>query len=284
MSVVVQRQRATISARLPRSLNRKIGRAMHDWQMLQHGDRVLVAVSGGVDSLVAAWVLHQWRAKAPIDYEVEVVHVVNTPAGPGPSQATPAEIIGRQVRSWGLDYSAVTGWPVPEGEDRSCFVCARNRRSQLFDLARQRGCGKVALGHHKDDLIETFFINSLYSGNISTMLPRQDLFNGRLSLIRMLSYLEKQDVLALAELAGIQPVVDRCPLAGDTRRDTVRELLAGLYAAIPGAKESVFAALANVRHDYLLDRRRASVHGSSSDVVDEDGASFSARPTDQEQV
>ena len=220
---------------------------------------MLVAVSGGVDSLVAAWILHQWRAKAPIDYEIEAVHVVNNPAGPGSSPGTSAEIIGRQVRSWGLAYSAIDGRPVPEGEDRSCFVCARNRRSQLFDLARQRGCGKIALGHHKDDLIETFFINSLYSGNISTMLPRQDLFDGRLSLIRILSYLEKRDVLELAELAGIEPVADRCPLAGDTRRDTVRELLTGLYAAIPGAKESVFAALGNVRHDYVLDRPPASV-------------------------
>lgn len=284
MSASVQTQRPARSARLPGPLNRKIGRAMHDWRMLDHGDRVLVAVSGGVDSLVAAWVLQQWRAKAPIEYEVEAVHIVNDPVGAATAGDLSAESIGRQVRGWGLTYSAVAGRPVPEGEDRTCFICARNRRSQLFDLARQRGCGKVAFGHHKDDLIETFFINSLYSGNLSTMLPRQDLFGGRLSLIRILSYLEKGDVLELAERAGIEPVVDRCPLAGDTRRDTVRELLAGLYAAVPGAKESVFAALGNVRYEYLLNRPPVSDHDCSRGGMDDYGASLSVRPTDQEQI
>jgi tRNA 2-thiocytidine biosynthesis protein TtcA len=284
MGVTVNKQQPARALRLPGPLNRKIGRAMHDWRMLDHGDRVLVAVSGGVDSLVTAWVLHQWRAKAPIDYEVEAVHIVNDPVGTTPAGDRSAESIGRQVRSWGLAYSTLAGRPVPPGEDRTCFVCARNRRSQLFDLARQRGCRKVALGHHKDDLIETFFINSLYSGNLSTMLPRQDLFGGRLSLIRILSYLEKRDVLELAELAGIEPVADRCPLAGDTRRDTVRELLAGLYAVVPGAKESVFAALGNVRYDYLLSRLPAADHSRQTGGMDDYGASLSARPTDQEQL
>lgn len=238
--------------RLPGPLNRKIGQALHDWRMLSHGDRVLVAVSGGVDSLVAAWILQLWRAKAPIEYDLEVVYIDNSKTTDQPEDENHAELIGLQVERWGLPFSVVTGWPVVEDEPGHCFLCARNRRTQLFDLARRRGCGKVALGHHKDDLIETFFINALYSGNISTMLPRQELFGGKLSLIRILSYLEKKEVRGIAELAGIEPLADRCPLAGDTRRTTIRELLVDVYSRVPGAKGSLFAALGNVRTDYLL--------------------------------
>ena len=151
---------------------------MADYQMLADEDRVLVAVSGGVDSLVTAWVLQKWREKAPIDYHLEAVYVDNgfwTPANGGKN---PVERIGAQLERFGLQFFSVKGWEI-EGE-RTCFICARNRRSQLFELARQKGFNKLALGHHKDDLIETFMINALYSGNISTMVPRQDLFERRL--------------------------------------------------------------------------------------------------------
>jgi tRNA 2-thiocytidine biosynthesis protein TtcA len=122
----------------------------------------------------------------------------------------------------------------------------------LFELARQRGYNKVALGHHKDDLIETFFLNVLYSGNISTMVPKQDLFEGRLSIIRPMAYLEKDEVMTIAQSQGLLPVPNLCPLANDTRRETVRSILSDIYSREPGAKRSVFAALANVRKDYML--------------------------------
>ena len=129
---------------------------------------------------------------------------------------------------------------------------ARNRRSQLFDLAREWQMNKIALGHHKDDLVETLFLNMLYSGNISTMVPKQDLFDGELHIIRPLAYLEKKDVKKIAELAGIHPVQNYCPIEKDTRRETVRELLATIYAREPGAKRSLFSSMANVREGYML--------------------------------
>jgi tRNA 2-thiocytidine biosynthesis protein TtcA len=140
---------------------------------------------------------------------------------------------------------------LPE-QSRTCFLCARNRRSQLFDLAREQNFNKIAFGHHKDDLIETFFLNTIYSGNISTMVPRQDLFGGSLSLVRPMAYLEKHEVREIAAELGLVPVKNLCPLSEDTRREKVRTLLQGLYIDEPGAKDSVFAALANVRREYLL--------------------------------
>lgn len=223
---------------------------MADWSMLSDGDRLLIGVSGGVDSLVCAWVLHVWRKKAPIDYRIEAVYVDNGFWKPEMGGSSPIQRIAAQLERFEIPFSSVKGWDI-DGQ-RNCFVCARNRRSQLFELARQKGCNKLAFGHHRDDLIETFLINAFYSGNISTMLPRQDLFDGSFSLIRVLSYLEKQEITEISNLVDLQPVDNYCPLDRDSRRQKVRELLDHICGEIPDARSSLFAALGNVREGYML--------------------------------
>ena len=122
----------------------------------------------------------------------------------------------------------------------------------MFDLAREFACNKIAFGHHKDDLIETFFLNLLYSGNISTMKPRQDLFNGRLCLLRPLAYLEKENIITLAGLFGLTAVKNLCPISSDSKREKIRSMITTLFRQEPKTKESVFAAMSNIRKDYLL--------------------------------
>ena len=129
---------------------------------------------------------------------------------------------------------------------------ARSRRNQLFDHARQTGCNKLALGHHRDDIIETFLLNLTRSGNISTMAPRQDLFDGRLSLIRPLAYLDKQEIVTIGEQLQVTPIRPNCPLAEKTQRLEMHQLAEMIYERIPGAKKHMFAALGNVRQEYLL--------------------------------
>ncbi len=237
--------------RLPAGLNRKIGRAMHDYSMFSAGDNVLIAVSGGVDSLVLSGVLSLWQKKAPIRFNLTAHHVDHGFWRKDAAMSAPATAIGRQLLPFGLILEVVAERKICE-EARTCFLCARNRRSQLFDLAREQGYNKIALGHHKDDLIETFFLNALYSGNISTMVPRQDLFGGSLAIVRPMAYLEKTDVEQIAGDLQLQPVKNLCPLSVDTRREKVRSLLQRFYEDEPTAKSSVFAALSNVRREYLL--------------------------------
>ncbi|MEN8189144.1 MAG: ATP-binding protein [Thermodesulfobacteriota bacterium] len=233
---------------LPSRVNRRIGQAMHDYAMLADGDRILVGVSGGIDSLVVTQLLDVWQHKAPVSYGLEPVHIDMGYDSEGDSTA---ELIKEELGSLASDLKVVRAHHTPARE-QSCFECARNRRRQLFDLAAELGCNKIALGHHKDDLIETLFLNMVYSGNISTMVPRQDLFHGKLALIRPMAYLEKEEVREIGRKFGLQPVKNLCPLAGDTKRDRVRELLEELYRIEPEAKASLFSAMANVRHDYLL--------------------------------
>jgi tRNA 2-thiocytidine biosynthesis protein TtcA len=263
---------------LPRQVNRRIGQAMQTYSMLSHGDCVLVAVSGGVDSLVLAWLLQMWLKKAPISYALRFIHIDMGFWGQGDGTIDPVDRIRGQLHRFGIplvvkkarelvevqNIDGVSGSPrfpgsgshgLPkdkEHPERNCFLCSRQRRHQLFDLAREYGCNKIAFGHHKDDLIETLFLNMLYGGNISTMVPRQDLFAGKLALIRPLAYIEKHEVQDIAGNLGLVAVDNLCPLAGNTRRDQVRQMLQIMYEQAPGVKASIFASMANVRQGYLL--------------------------------
>ncbi|MCP4340485.1 MAG: tRNA 2-thiocytidine biosynthesis protein TtcA [Desulfobulbaceae bacterium] len=240
-----------IGYKLPAKLNRKIGQAMHDFSMFSEGDRVLVAVSGGVDSLTLACILKIWQRKAPIKFDLTAQYIDHGFWRRKEGAANPRKAIARQLKALSLDFEAAKEWIIDEAE-RTCFLCSRNRRSQLFDLARDKGYNKIALGHHKDDLIETFMLNAIYSGNISTMVPKQNLFDGTLSIVRPMAYLEKYEVCEIAAELKLEVVKNLCHLSDDTRREKVRSLLQTLYQDEPGAKNSLFAALSNVRIDYLL--------------------------------
>ena len=226
---------------------------MHDYSMLSEGDRILIGVSGGVDSLVVAWLLDIWRHKAPIHYDINIVHF---DLGFEKNVHKPVE---EQIKRLGLPYSiAKTTYGIDSytsAPDNACFNCARLRRNHLFDMAKEHGYTAIVLGHHKDDIVETFFINMLYGGNISTMLPKQMLFNDSLKIIRPLSYLTKEQIYIIAEIANIVPVKNPCPMSEKSKREEVRSLLDSLYKQNPTFRNNIFSSLSNVRPNYLLKQK-----------------------------
>ncbi len=232
-------------------VNKKIGQAMFDYSMLSDGDHVLLAVSGGVDSLALAWVLQEWQKKAPITYHLHAVHIDMNIWKKGMEGEDPVKAVHSQMRKTGLHMHVEKSLPLL-GDDRNCFSCSKLRRKQLFDLASRFKCNKIAFGHHKDDLLETLFINMFYSGNISTMVPAQQLFDGRVTVIRPLAYLDKVEVEKIAEGVGLKAVLNLCPLSGNTQREKVQKMLENIYEQVPGAKASLFASMKNVREGYLL--------------------------------
>ena len=242
---------------------------MADYAMLADGDRVLVGVSGGIDSLVLAHVLQSWQAHAPISYIVHAVHVDMQPDRDGPGRV--ARSVQAALRRLGLPCTILPAAWLPEREAVGrgkvkdvCFQCARSRRTQLFAHARKNQYHTLAMGHHRDDIIETFFLNMLHAGNLSTMAPKQQLFSGRLAIIRPLAYLSKQQVQAIGRNMSLQPVGSNCPLSEETARRRVHEIVNGMEQRLPGAREHIFAALANIRPDYLLDPQYRNDHANRS--------------------
>lgn len=237
---------------LKKSVNHRIGLALHTYEMLDDGDRVMIAVSGGIDSLVLVWLLKFWRRKAPIDYDLLAVHL---DMGFGENED---ELVAVQLERLDLPYlieKTDFGRRALEAEEgrSGCYHCARQRRNRLFELAREKNCNKIAMGHHQEDIIETFFLNLLWAGNLSTMVPKQELFEGRLALIRPLAYLAKSEIREMGDRLGIEPVANPCPLAGESKRMRTRTLLeASIYPLDPVVKATIFNALANIRPDYLL--------------------------------
>lgn len=231
---------------------------MHTYNMLADGDSVLVAVSGGIDSLTLAATLQQWQQKAPIRYHLSAVHL-----DLGFDSGKVSALVRRQLAEIGMEVEVeLTSFgtdAIAAGKgEGGCFHCARNRRTRLFSLAREKNCNKLAFGHHKDDIIETFFLNLLYSGNISTMVPAQALFNGALTVIRPFALVDKQQIRTMAESIHLEAAENPCPLAGTSKREKVRKLLNDLWEGNPQMKGNIFSALSNVRNEYLLRRPLSS--------------------------
>jgi tRNA 2-thiocytidine biosynthesis protein TtcA len=161
-----------------KALNRAVGRALHRYSLISEGDRIVVGLSGGKDSLTLMHMLSERQSRVPVAYELFVVHI--DPGFEGgfsePLQAY-CEKQGFNLRVEYTDYG-VKGHS-PENRENPCFLCSRLRRKRLFEIADELDCNKIALGHNKDDIIETLFINIFYAGEISTMVPCQPFFEGR---------------------------------------------------------------------------------------------------------
>jgi tRNA 2-thiocytidine biosynthesis protein TtcA len=210
--------------------------------MLADGDRVLVALSGGKDSLTLLHVLQERQARVPVRYSLQAGFI-----DPG-FNAGQAEELERWCRRRHVTLHVERtdhGWRAHSAENREnpCFLCARLRRQRLFELADRLGCNVVALGHHQDDRIETFLMGMLYAGEVSAMAPNQSYFGGRFSLIRPLALADEATIARFAREQQFPVFTNPCPSAGHSKRREVKMLLASLYRDNHKIRGNLFRAL-----------------------------------------
>jgi len=241
--------------KLHKRLRRNVGRAIEDFNLIEAGDRVMVCLSGGKDSYTLLDILINLRQSAPVDFELRAVNLDQKQPG------FPTHVLPEYLRSIGVDYHileqdtySVVQRVVPEGKT-TCGLCSRLRRGALYDYADAQGFTKIALGHHRDDLLETLFLNLFYGGSLKTMPARLRSDDGRNVVIRPLAYCRERDIAAYARARQF-PIIP-CNLCGsqqNLQRQKVKEMLAAWERETPGRLDSIFAALQNVTPSHLLDR------------------------------
>lgn len=251
-------QAATRSTSLVDSLSRTMLRTVGDHRLLEDGDRILVAISGGKDSYTLLDLLWRARRKAPVSWELIAVHLDQGQPG------YDGKALARWLEEFGCPHEVLredTYSIVKElaGDDTTyCSTCSRLRRGTLYTAAERLGCNKVALGHHRDDALETFLLNLLYAGRLQAMPARYRTVDGRFEVIRPLIECAEGDIARHAAEAGY-PIMP-CTLCGSQpglKREVVAGLLAELERSIPGVRQSMLTALKNVRATHLLDRELA---------------------------
>lgn len=233
-------------------LNKLIGKAICSYDLINDNDKILVGISGGKDSMTLLTSLVDRIEWAPVKFEFLPVYI-----DPGFEGGFSNELESFcsenniKIHIEKTDYGVYAHGP--ENRKKSpCFICSWKRRKRLFELAEEFNCNKIALGHTKDDLIATLFINMCYGGSMSTMVPNQEFFKGKFRIIRPLCLVDETDIRGFVKSAGIPVFQNNCPSAGNSKRDEMKSFLKTLYGNNKRIKENIFRSLSNYDVEYLL--------------------------------
>jgi tRNA 2-thiocytidine biosynthesis protein TtcA len=242
--------------KLKRRLRRQVGQAIADYGMIEEGDRVMVCLSGGKDSYGMLEILRGLRDKSPVAFDIVAVNLDQKQPG------FPADVLPRYLAERGIafriaeqDTYSVVKRLVPEGATM-CSLCSRLRRGVLYRVAGELRATKIALGHHRDDLLATFFLNLFFGGKLKTMPPKLVSDNGKHVVIRPLAYVRERDLARFAEVMAF-PLIP-CTLCGsqeNLQRKQVALMLRDWEKRFPGRVESIYNALGKVEASHLMDRR-----------------------------
>ncbi|TVP53155.1 MAG: tRNA 2-thiocytidine(32) synthetase TtcA [Halomonadaceae bacterium] len=256
--------------RLRKRLRHDTGRAIADFSMIEDGDKVMCCLSGGKDSYTMLDMLKQLQAKAPIRFELIAVNLDQKQPG-YPEQVLPDFMAQQGVEFHVIEkdtYSIVTD-KVPEGKT-TCGLCSRLRRGILYNFAAEQGVTKIALGHHRDDILETLFLNMFHGGTLKAMPPRLASDDGRNTVIRPLAYCREADIAAYAQLREF-PIIP-CNLCGsqeNLQRQMIKDMCQDWNRRFPGRLENMFRALQNVVPSHLADPRLHDFTGTGAAPLQE---------------
>lgn len=231
-------------------LKKNIGKALHQYDMISDGDRILVGLSGGKDSFALMWMLDDRLKRVPINYDLFAVHIdLGFDGGFGISLEKYWRQIGFEIRVEYTNYGILAHSPA--NRENPCFLCSRLRRKRIFEIADELGCNKVAFGHNKDDIIETLFMNMCYAGEMSSMLPYQSFFQGKFALIRPLVFVDEDIIRRFAREQGYEEFINPCPSAVRSNRQKIKKVLNQLYIDNRKVKGNIFRAMRHVKMDCL---------------------------------
>ncbi|MEW6040483.1 MAG: ATP-binding protein [Elusimicrobiota bacterium] len=227
---------------------KRAGKAIYDYSMIENGDRILVGVSGGKDSLTLLRVFMIKQSTLPVDFEIVAAHV---DFGICPQHSMRLD---GYFKSLGIKYHIEeTMLPKKRNEKLShCFWCSWNRRKILFTLAGEYNCRKVALGHHLDDIVETYLMNLFFHGEISAMPPKISLFGGELTIIRPLAYIPEKAIREFADSAQLPYKKCICPFFDGSRRKYVEGLIKELEKKCPQIRKNLFRSMKRIQYEYIV--------------------------------
>jgi tRNA 2-thiocytidine biosynthesis protein TtcA len=274
MTTARQAEKAAFeSNKLAKRLRREVGQAIADFNMIEDGDKVMVCLSGGKDSFGLLDVLLYLKEKAPIHFDVVAVNLDQKQPG------FPEEVLPNYLKHLGIpfhieneDTYSIVKRVIPEGKT-TCSLCSRLRRGVLYRVAGELGATKIALGHHRDDILATLFLNMFFGGKLKTMPPKLVSDDGRHVVIRPLAYCREKDLEAWAKVREF-PIIP-CNLCGsqpNLQRQQVRQMLLEWEKRFPGRIETMFRSLANVVPSHLLDAKLFDfAHLTATGQPDPDG-------------
>ena len=236
--------------RLHKTMRNRLEKAIRDYGMIEKGDRILVGVSGGLDSLTLLKFLHDRMIFNNLSYSLLVAHLdlgFNEPEPMG------WKLLETHFRTLGVDYRIIhtrisQDALSPDAKKNPCFICSLSRRRKVYELAHREKCNKIAYGHHKDDIVETLLINILYGRKIETMNPIQEVFKGKMHIIRPLAYIEEALIKKFALEAELPQISRFCPMDGLSRRQRVKDIIIDLQKSEKNAniRENIFRSLSHV--------------------------------------
>ena len=243
------------SNKLQKRLRRLVGQAIADFEMIGPGERVMVCLSGGKDSYGLLEILVSLQRQAPVDFEIIAFHLDQKhPGYPTHVLPTYLEKVGIPFRIEQQDTYRVVKRLIPEGKTM-CSLCSRLRRGVIYRVAKELGATRIALGHHRDDILQTFFLNLFFGGKLKAMPPKLVSDDGKHIVIRPLAYLADTDLARYAEIKRF-PIIpcDLCGSQDNLQRQQVKAMLHEWEQRWPGRIETMFNSLAHVHPSHLLDR------------------------------
>ena len=228
-------------------ISTRIGRAIADYKLIEDKDRILVAVSGGKDSLALLYLLNERRKWAPVDYELVAMHVETDYDCSGSNRKR----LKKFFEKCGVKYR-FEKIKIRDGKkENSCFWCSWNRRKALFFAADRLKCNKVALGHHRDDIIETLLLNIFYHGEFAAMNPRQELFKGKIVIIRPLCHVEEKFTGRFAKEMRFPVNTEACPAAEASNRRMMKRFISKAHKGCKYVKTNIFKSISRVKKEYI---------------------------------